>query len=305
MKDEARRMRIRLFLLLLGIFLAHPSPPSFGAGTDAAGKNIPFAPGEKLTFQVTWISIPAGEAVLEILPYETVNGVKSFHFIMTARTYEVVDHFYKVRDRMDSYTDEKMTRSLHYEQRQDGKRKKAVTVDFDWEKKEAQYSNFGEKIQPISLMPGSFDPLSIFYAFRLLPLKEGAEIQAAVTDGKKCVVGRARVIRRETIRMRGVAYDTFLVEPNLEHIGGVFDKGKNARVHMWVTADKACIPVRVKSQLRLGSFVAELISVEGERPVQTNALPSPSPCDLETCSHILGSLLASPSQSRFFLHSKR
>jgi Protein of unknown function (DUF3108) len=231
--------------------------------------------------------------------------VKSFHFLMTARTYKAVDLFYKVRDRMDSHTDEKMTRSLHYKQIQDGRRKKAVTVDFDWEKKEAQFSNFGVKIQPIPIMPGSFDPLSIFYAFRLLPLKEGAEIQAAVTDGKKSVVGRAKVIGRETIQVRGISYDTFLVEPNLEHIGGVFDKGRNAKVHMWVSADSACIPVRVKSELRLGSFVAELISVEGAGPVQTNALPFQSPFDPETRSHVLGSLLASPSPNGFFLHSKR
>ena len=298
-------MKIRYFLLSLSVFLAYLSTPSFGAGTGAVEKKIPFYPGEKLTFQVSWLSIPAGEAVLEILPFETINGVNSFHFLMTARTYEAVDLLYKVRDLMDSYTDEGMTRSLHYTQRQDGKRKKAITVNFDWERKEAQYSNFGEKNRPIPIMPGSFDPLSVFYAFRLLPLKEGAELQAAVTDGKKCVVGRAKVLKRETIRVRGTSYDTFVVEPNLEHIGGVFDKGKNAKVQMWVTADKACIPVRVKSELLLGSFVAELISVEGRTPVQTNDSPSPPPSALDTSSHVFRSLFASPDLSRFFSSSPR
>jgi len=96
-----------------------------------------------------------------------------------------------------------------------------------------------------------------------MPLREGIELEAPVTDGKKCVMGKAKVIRRETIRVRGVAYDTFLVEPGLEHIGGVFEKSKNAKLLVWVTADEACIPVRVKSEVIVGSFVAELISVEG------------------------------------------
>jgi hypothetical protein len=62
----------------------------------------------------------------------------------------------------------------------------------------------------------------------------------------------------------------FLVEPNLEHIGGVFEHGKSSKVQIWVTADEACIPVRVKSEVIVGSFVAELISVQGKPPARTS-----------------------------------
>jgi hypothetical protein len=139
---------------------------AFGAGTGAVEKKIPLYPGDKLTFQVSWLSIPAGEAVLEILPFETINGVNSFHFLMTARTYEAIDFIYKIRDRMDSYADEHMTRSLLYKQHRDGKRKKAVTVRFDWEKKPSMPIT---KISAYSILPGSFDPLSLL--FRLMPSK--------------------------------------------------------------------------------------------------------------------------------------
>jgi len=267
-------MKVRFFLFILSILWLLLSTSSFGAGTDVVEKKIPFYPGERLTFQVRWLAIPAGEAVLEILPFETINGVKSFHFLMTARTYEVIDFIYKIRDRMDSYADEGMTRSLLYKQRRDGKRKKAVTVYFDWEKKEAQYANYEEKNPPVPILPGSFDPLSIFYSFRLMPLKEAIELQAPVTDGKKCVLGKARIIRRETIRVRGVSYDTFLVEPSLEHIGGVFEKSKDAKLLVWVTADEACIPVKVESEVIVGSFVAELIKVEGRPTIRSGASPS-------------------------------
>jgi hypothetical protein len=274
----------------LSVFLVCISTHSFGAGTGGVKKSIPFYPGERLTFQVTWLSIPAGEAVLEILPFETTNGVKSFHFSMTARTYEAIDFIYKIRDSMDSYTDEGMTRSLLYRQRRDGKRKKAVTVHFDWEKKEAQYTNYDEKNPPISILPGSFDPLSVFYSFRLMPLKEAMELQAPVTDGKKCVLGRAKVIKRETIRVREVSYDTFLVEPNLEHIGGVFEKSKDAKLLVWVTADEACIPVRVKSEVIVGSFVAELIRVEGRPDIRSDASPFKPSLTSNTFSSTIRSL---------------
>jgi hypothetical protein len=255
---------VSLFLMIItGLTFSFPHPR-----VDAGQKRLPFCPGEKLVFQVKWAFIPAAEGVLEVLPLEEINGVKSYHFSMTARTYEVVDIFYKVRDRLDAYVDEEMGRSVLYKQRQDGKEKRSVTVSFDWEKKEARYSNFGEKNPPIPILPGSFDPLSVFYAFRLFPLKVGSEVKVPVTDGKKCVMGKARVIRREKVKVRDVVYDTFLVEPSLEHIGGVFEHGKSSKARIWVTADEARIPVRVKSEVIVGSFVAELVSVQGRPPAR-------------------------------------
>ncbi len=236
----------------------------FCVGALQAGDiSLPFSPGEKLTFQVRWSFIPAGEAVLEVLPVETIAGVRAYHFVMTARTYPFIDVFYKVRDRIDSYADTQMTHALLYKKRNRGRRIRDVVVTFDWEKKEAQYSNRGERALPISLLPGSFDPLSVFYAFRCHELTENSQIQASVTDGKKCVVGDATVISRETITVASATYDTYLVEPDLKHIGGVFQKSPRAKLKIWVTADSKRMPVKVKSKVVVGSFVAELIAPEG------------------------------------------
>lgn len=222
----------------------------------------PFAPGEKLTFRVRWAFIPAGEAVLRVLPMETLNGRRAYHFVLEARTYPFVDPFYKVRDRIDAYTDEKMRHSVLYKEQKAGKRKRQVVVNFNWEKLEAQRSEFGEKRAPIAIKPGTFDPLSVYFAFRLHVLKENERLQSPVTDGKKCVLGRARVVRRERVSVESGTFDTFLVEPDLEHIGGVFKKSKGAKLQIWVTADKRRIPVKIKSKVAVGSFVGELISAE-------------------------------------------
>jgi len=235
---------------------------------NGSENDFPFRPGERLIFQVKWAFIPAGEAVLEVIPAESMNGLKSYHFAMTARTYSYIDPFYKVRDRIDAYTDEGMTHSILYKKRKEGKSKKDVVVDFNWEKQEAQYSNFGEKREPVSLLPGAFDPLSVFYAFRLHDLNEDTEIEKPVTDGKKCVMGKASVVKREKVKVVSGTYDTYLVEPDLKHIGGLFEKTKNAKLQIWVTADKRHIPVKIKSKVIVGSFVGELISIENGDPGQ-------------------------------------
>ena len=61
-------------------------------------------------------------------------------------------------------------------------------------------------------------------------------------------------------------FDTYLVEPDLRHIGGVFKKTKNAKLQIWITADNRRFPVKVKSKLKVGSFIAELVSIESSDP---------------------------------------
>ncbi len=236
----------------------------FSVNAQATEKRYPFSPGEKLTFQVRWAFIPAGEAVLEIYPMETMNARKVYHFVLTARSYPIVDLVYKVRDRIEAYTDDKMSHAILYKETKEGKRKREVVVHFNWEKGEAQRSNFGEKIAPIPIKPGTFDPLSVYYALRLHDLKENMELEKPLTDGKKWILGRARVVKREKLTVLSGIYDTYLVEPDLEHIGGVFKKSKDAKLQIWVTADDRRIPVKIKSKVAVGSFVGELISVENE-----------------------------------------
>lgn len=237
---------------------------AFSSVTHAKENRVPFSPGEKLTFQVRWAFIPAGEAVLQVFPIETMNGRKVYHFALSARSYPVIDLIYKVRDRIDAYTDEKLTHSILYKETKEGKRKRKVVVSFNWEKGEAQRSNFGEKRAPIPVKPGTFDPLSVYYALRLHDLKENMEIEKPLTDGKKWILGRARVVKREKVTVLSGTYDTYLVEPTLEHIGGVFKKSKDAKLQIWVTADARRIPVKIKSKVAVGSFVGELLSVENK-----------------------------------------
>jgi len=257
-----QKIRFSFFLILI-LFLS-------GSGKTTATENtLPFKPGEIMTFHVKWAFIPAGDAVLEVLPVETFNGEKSYHFLFTARTNEYVDLIYKVRDRVDSYTDIGMTHSLMYRKQHQAGSTKDVVVNFNWELNQAQYSNFGEKLEPVTILPGAFDPLSVFFAFRIYDLNNNIEVETPVTDGKKCIIGKAKKIKEERIKVAGGTFDTFLIEPEMEHIGGVFKKSKGAKLQIWVTSDKRRIPVKIKSKVIVGSFVAELVSYEIS-PVQDN-----------------------------------
>ena len=76
-------------------------------------------------------------------------------------------------------------------------------------------------------------------------------------------MGRARIKKRESLTVAHGTYDIFLVEPELQHIGGVFQKSKDVKLKIWVTADARRIPIKITSKVVVGSFVAELISATG------------------------------------------
>lgn len=249
------RKTTALAILVFVLFLAVPA---------CAWDGLPFCAGERLTYDLRWAAVSAGSASIEVLPEEDLDGQPALHFRMRARTNGFVDVFYKVRDNVDAYTDTGLNHSLLYLKKQrEGSYKRDITVRFFWDAMQAQYSNVlnGPK-EPIGVYHGTFDPLSVFYAFRVMPLKVGTSVLRPVTDGVKCVLGRATVVDRETVEVPAGTFDCFVVEPELEHIGGVFEKSKDAALRIWVTADARRIPVRISSKVVVGSFHALLNTIE-------------------------------------------
>ncbi|MDP4855774.1 MAG: DUF3108 domain-containing protein, partial [Desulfobacterales bacterium] len=80
------------------------------ANAGAGGPDRAFSTGEKLTFQIKWGPIPAGEAVLEVLPVERRNDTPVYHFVMEVKTNAFLDLFYYYRTRIDAYAELQMNR---------------------------------------------------------------------------------------------------------------------------------------------------------------------------------------------------
>jgi len=223
----------------------------------------PFQPGEKMHYTLKWGVMSAGEATLEVHDMDVIQGVEAYHFVMTARSNSFIDVFFKVRDRIDSYADAGMNHSLYYKKDQhEGKTRRNIKVDFDWEKNESIYINFDTEPKVVSLIPGSFDPLAAFYSIRLLDLQEGKEFSKAVTDGQKNRTGILRVTGQKKITVAAGTFDTLLLEPDLQQVEGVFSKKQKAKIKLWVTNDERRLLVKLKSKAVVGSFVAELVSFE-------------------------------------------
>jgi hypothetical protein len=136
-----------LALLFLGLALALQA----GAATRPS---FPFAPGERLTYAISWTVVPAGTAVLEVLPVEQRDGQPVLRFRGTARSNPFVDSFYKVRTTIDSETDFGLTRDLRYHSDQnEGSFHKEAVVEFHWDLARAVRSIRGETRHELFIWP--------------------------------------------------------------------------------------------------------------------------------------------------------
>jgi Protein of unknown function (DUF3108). len=232
----------------------------------APGRELP-QPGEKLTYEVRWGIIPAGEVTVEVLPKQTINGIEVYHFVLFAKTSELVDLFYKIRERQDSYVDVGMTHSIFYKKKTESRHPRDESITFDWEKLEATYTNFGATKPPIHIPPGSFDPLGLFYALRFQHPnpKENSEIYTPLTDGNLNIEVKAIFGKRDVIEFEGKTYDTIEITPDMEMVNNldkqkVVKKSDHPQLKAWVTDDEKKIPIKIRSKVGIISFDADIVS---------------------------------------------
>ncbi|MBF0201869.1 MAG: DUF3108 domain-containing protein [Desulfamplus sp.] len=226
---------------------------------DASNVSLPMSHGEKLLFQIRWGMVQAGEAVLHAMPFQNLKGTESHRFVLELKTSSAVDRFYKVRDKIESYTDLGISRSLFYSKKATGRDKRDVKIYFDWNNHTASYSNFNQVRESIGIEEGAFDPLAALYGIRSREFSVDSEISFPITDGKRSFMGKARIVGREKIELGGITYDTYLVEPELVHFDGVFKKSKNPELKIWMTADHRKMPVKIECKVLVGSITGELV----------------------------------------------
>jgi len=240
----------------------------------ATGLALPFRAGERLTFQISWGVIPAARVTLEVAdPGEEGGEEAAYHFTLKAQTLPLIAWLYPYQERIDSWATAGMERSLLYKKVQESRHPRDLVVRFDWGQGLARLTNYGKPAEPITLQPGTLDPLSALYYIRAQSLQGDFRLEQWVTDGKKLSRGLARSLQRETISIGGKSYQTIKIEPDMREVSGVFEKSPGAKMFIWLTDDERKLLVKLQSKVVVGSFVAELLADESRLP--TDLAPKP------------------------------
>jgi len=243
--------------------------------TEAVASDRIYRDGERLIYDVTWMGIKAGQATLEIRGMVQLNGQRAIHVVTTAQSTPLISKIYRVDDRSESYVGLDPMRTLRFEKHlREGRYRHDSRTDFDHHSGVAtfRYLDFGPVPKGISrleeaekygkyvtqefpLSPGALDELSVLYYVRTLPLVDGNTVRAKVFASKKNWDLEVKVLGRETLDTVLGRYETLVVEPLLKFEGIFQQKG---RMLVWLTDDAERIPVQMKSEIKVGSFVSTL-----------------------------------------------
>ena len=258
---------LRIGLVLLAVLSVHADADT--GGTDSP-PTLESMVGERLEFRLRWGVIPAADAWLEVLPTDDPNQIM---FRASAQTLAYVGMIYPVKEVIESTVVMPGAKALRYTKtgRQGREKHRDQEVIFDLERGTAQYRRNDDLRDPIEVPLDVQDPLSCFYVFRSLPVPESGSVGLNVSDGKKVVQGVVKVIGRETVDTPAGTFETVVIEPELQELGGIFKKSPGARILIWITDDERRMPVKMQSEVSIGHFTAVL--TEFTRPDSSTPAP--------------------------------
>lgn len=233
-------MRATLLLLVLW------GPPLFAGSVEEI-----FTAGETLDYNLHWMAISGGAARMTISPLDE----ERYRITSVGKSGTFFSRFFKVRDAIESIVDRDDFSTRQYRKILDerGRKKDELTVvDGD--------GNATRKGQSVRVPRPIFDPLSLVYHLRTFDLTPGKSHQFSVLSDGKLYDLTAFVLRRETISTPAGRFKTVVVEPKMESTAGLYRDEQN-RLLIWYSDDERHIPVRIRSDLRIGSITVTLRAI--------------------------------------------
>jgi hypothetical protein len=226
-------------------------------------KTSTFTDGERLKFKLGWSFFTVARSELEVIP-EKHEGLESLKLQVKTRTNSFADAFYKVRNTSTSWIAADVSRSFEYNaDQQEGDRERNTTAFFDYETNRARYVNneTGEERDPVDILPGSFDPLGIVFFVRSLDFEVGDKLVIPTSNGKEFFFTIVHVVDKVKRKFLIGKREAYVLEPDIKDIGGVFKKSPDGKIRFYFSADEEKLPLRMESEVAVGSFWAELSEV--------------------------------------------
>jgi len=217
----------------------------------------PFQSGERLAYDISWLSVSAGKAVMEATMETGAGDRPMVRLVTTAQSNAVITKFYPVDNRVESRVDLTTFLPQHMTfRRREGKRKN----DFDYTFRHQEGTVTAVKdgaSEVLQIPPDAQDAISCLYFVRQeLVLTPGTAMMLNVHHDKKNYKLEVRVETIESVEGpwgRAEAARVLVIMP----FQGIFLNQGNIRV--WLTTDERHIPLRMKAKVVIGSVIADLI----------------------------------------------
>jgi hypothetical protein len=230
--------------------------------------NRTFQRGEYLKFRLHYGLINAGYASLEVTDQPVYfNGRPCYHIVGKGWSSAPWDRVFRIRDRYESWMDQETLVPYRFERYiNEGNFHTVQKVRFEQQRGRARYYDPDRGHQVYSVPPNIHDVLSAFFYARAKydhrQLAVGDHISLRNFLDRKTFDLEAELLKRETIKIEGQRFEALKFDLLIEEAGLITDGSK---IQFWISDDANKVPLRIASELMIGSLKCDLIQWEGLR----------------------------------------
>jgi uncharacterized protein DUF3108 len=222
---------------------------------------LPFAVGEKLTYQVFWGPFVVGRATLEVAGIEPVDGHNCFHLVAKAKTVGLIDALFPIDSTAESWLDCDGLFSRRYrEDRTEGKHHRNTESHYDYASKETVVTNcMNGRQHHVPLDQPVQDVVSSLYVVRTKKLMLDSDQVFAISADTSTYNVTIHPDERKLVWVKPFGdVQALRIEPN-PTLGVV--SANNGRMWFWISDDARQLPLLVNSELKFGNAKLVLFSV--------------------------------------------
>ncbi len=224
-------------------------------------QNTAFTYGEEITFSVKYGFISVGNAVFRVNKAQSIANRPVMMITSDAWTAKFFDTVYRVRDRIISYIDSEYLFSHKYiKVQREGSKKINELIKYNYSSKLA--TRYKSKFKKDKIEHGKnnfkienyvFDPFAAMYYLRICKFKVGDIIKVPVSSSEEIYELNIKIEKLEKIDTKIGKMMCYKVRPILLKEGIFISKGE---MQVWLTANEKKIPVKMKSEIAIGSISA-------------------------------------------------
>jgi hypothetical protein len=217
---------------------------------------VPFAVGETLTYDVTYSSyLVAGTAISKVQDRRPSPGGPAYYIVVEGRPVPMLANLYRMYYKMDTLLDTVTLLphrgTLHTEQ---GSRKRLTMTAYDRNARKASFEVHAERVGRLEfdIPPQVQDGLSALYVLRAFSIKAGDSITLPVADEGRVYQVKAEATGPERITVPLGEFNAAGLKLTITDPDG---QPAAANTAVWISTDARRLPVKVQSDLPVGSFV--------------------------------------------------
>ena len=213
--------------------------------------------GERLTYEISWLNILAGTAVMEVARDGNPVERKQARLVTTAQSRPAITKFFPVDNRIESEFDLGALLPQHMVfHRHEGKKKEDIEYTFHHTDGTVTATKAGTT-ETLPILPNTQDLISCLYYVRsVMQMKPGNSLTLNIHHDKKNRTVEVRVEEIESVEGVWGKVDAARVLVVMPFQGLFLNQGN---IRVWFTTDGRKIPVRMKAKVIIGSIVADLV----------------------------------------------